>query len=265
MIICRLNLIEYILVPMAEDTGELTSPDEKSNKEWLPQPEAIDYRKILGDSNVLFVSDDHTSFTDKDAFKQALDALVKVGVTDLGLEMLPRGFNTEDVEAAKTHFQSRWEKAPGMPAKYLEVLTHAKRLGLNVWGLEISSDEYRRHSQDETFEKRNKQWADIIDGELHRFPEKKAVIYCGSAHTGYSPFGRGVNQILEGWNYKPVVVKYWGDDHDIALNTEARTIQQYIENNKPEDAFMVPVPMPMRTADYFIYTGKSQKQPPANT
>ncbi|MBI2595581.1 hypothetical protein HYW46_02495 [Candidatus Daviesbacteria bacterium] len=42
-------------------------------------PEPVDYGKILGNNRVLFINDSHTSFTDKEAFKGALERLAEGG------------------------------------------------------------------------------------------------------------------------------------------------------------------------------------------
>ncbi|MBI2196575.1 hypothetical protein HYU45_03080 [Candidatus Daviesbacteria bacterium] len=77
-------------------------------------PEPVDYGKILGNNRVLFINDSHTSLTDKEAFKKALEELSKLGITDLALEMLPKGFDTTDPEKVRQYLQDYWDdKGPG--------------------------------------------------------------------------------------------------------------------------------------------------------
>ena len=80
---------------MAEDNipTENRPNTENENQEVI---EPIDYKKILGAKRILFVADSHTSFDDKKAFMQALPELKTLGISDIALEMLPKGFNTED-------------------------------------------------------------------------------------------------------------------------------------------------------------------------
>ena len=85
----------------------LRSPEGGRNSEEIPGPEPVNIDKILGDATVLFVSDDHTSLRNKDAFKDLLPALKERGVTELFLEMLPKGFDTENDTEIKKYWGKR--------------------------------------------------------------------------------------------------------------------------------------------------------------
>lgn len=78
----------------------------------MGHPESIDFQKILGDASVLFISDDHTSLTNKDIFKNFLTELQKERVTELFLEMLPMGFDTTNESDVKEYLNTHWDERP---------------------------------------------------------------------------------------------------------------------------------------------------------
>jgi hypothetical protein len=119
--------------------------------EGLGTQEPVNYGKILGDIRTIFIADDHTSLSVKNAFKNTLTELSKLGITDLALEMLPKGFDTTDEAAVATYFNENWDKNSGMAEKYKELFDYAKSLGLRVWGLDIPAETYQDSSIADTF------------------------------------------------------------------------------------------------------------------
>ena len=69
--------------------------------------------------------------------------------------MLPKGFDTEDVDAVREYFNQHWQKGKNMEGEYFDIYSRARELGLRVWGIDISTEEYQAQSQSATFDKRN--------------------------------------------------------------------------------------------------------------
>jgi len=228
--------------------------------EGLGTPEPVDYKKVLGDARTIFLSDDHGSFLVKDASKDALAELSKLGVTDLALEMLPEGFDTTDGDAVTEYLKKNWDKSPGMAEKYKELIDYAKSLGLRVWGLDISAQSYQAKSISDTFVERNQQWADLIADRLIDTPDAKVVVFGGSAHSGYYPVGDRANNLLDKKGNKSVVVNYWGGDSVMTYLPEAKLVHDYIQNNNIESGFMVRIANPSRSSDYIVHIAQVAQQ-----
>lgn len=224
---------------------------ENLKTENLAVTEAIDYKKILGDKRVLFVADSHTSVDDKKAFKQELPKLAELGITDIALEMLPKGFNTEDVDAVREYFNQHWQKGNNMENEYFDIYSRARELGLHVWGIDISIEEYRAQSQSATFDKRNRQWADEVESHLKASPNAKVAVFHGMGHAGYYPAGGRVNNMLVSRGVDSVVVHHYGGDHNDTFLEEEKMMQRLTQERK--DPFMVKVSKPSRSADYMIH------------
>lgn len=225
--------------------------------EGLGTQEPVNYGKILGDARTIFISDDHTSFSVKNAFKNALTELSQLGITDLALEMLPKGFDTTNEAAVTAYFHENWDKNSGMAEKYKELFDYAKSLGLRVWGLDIPAEAYQARPPADTFFQRNQQWADLIEDHLNTNPGTKIVVFNGSAHTGYYPAADRTNNLLDKKGHKSVVVNYWGGDKNSQFVPEEKLIGKYVQDNNVENSeFMLRVPVASRTSDYIIYVGK---------
>lgn len=220
-------------------------------------PEPVDYSKILGNNRILFVNDSHTSFTDKEAFKNALARLAEGGVTDLALEMLPMGFDTSDPEKVRHYLQDHWDdKGPGMGDKYFEIYSLAKSLGMKTHGLDISNEEYLASGQSATFGQRNRQWAEIIKTKLEEDLNTRVVVFCGGSHSGYYPARDRANNILEDLGYQSSCARYFGGDNNSPFLDEEKLMQGLIKSRDPGANFMVEFKSPRRLADYIIYPGK---------
>lgn len=246
---------------MDEVKENLQTRDENVEK-GLEKPESIDYGKILGDARSVFISDDHCSFSVKDAFNDALVELSKLRVTDLALEMLSKEFDTTNEDAVVKYFEKNWEKSPGMAAKYKELFDHAKNLGLRVWGIDISDQSYQERSLSDTFVERNQQWADLIADRLSSTPDAKVAVFCGSAHSGYYSVGDRANNLLARKGYKSAVVNYWGGDSNDTYLPEAKLVHDYVNSGDVKNKFMVKIPAKSRSADYMIFVGSQNTSTP---
>lgn len=228
---------------------------EKTQETKTEDIEKINYKKILGESEVIFIADSHDSFQDKEAFRDALKNLSKLGVKSVALEMFPQGFNIKDKKAAKDYLQKYWEIRPGLADKYFELLTEAENLGMDVFGLDIPIEEYQSQNQKSTLNRRNQLWATLIEGRLKE-TQKKIVVFHGSAHTGHYPAGGRVNNILENDGHSSVLVGFFGGDNGSAITPEERQVENLIKENKIKPGSMLKISSISRGKDYIIYTGE---------
>lgn len=167
------------------------------------------------------------------------------------------GFDTSDPEKVRQYLQDHWDsKGPGMGDKYFEIYSLAKSLGMNIFGLDIPSEEYRATSIASTFHKRNKQWAGLIKERLDDNQNAKVVVFCGGSHSGYYPARDRTNNILEDLGYKSGNASYFGGDNNFPITDEDKLIQGLIGSGNQKSGFMVEFRSPRRPADYIIYPGE---------
>lgn len=257
--------------PATLSSVSVTQQNEQTIFEGLlGELQPVDYGKILEDNRLLFIADNHMSFDDKEAFGEALENLVKLEITDLALEMLPKDFDTSNAQAIRAHLRANWEKKPGMSDEYFCIITKAQQLGIRVFGIDVSpatETSWFIAGRDKAFSfvARNKIWVNAIKSKLENDPRSKIVVFHGSTHTGYYPARDLVNNHLEDFGYKSKSVSYIGGDHKLGLSAvdeEKATVAVAKSRNMPSP-FMVKVLPARRDRDYIIYTKPQSSDVPA--
>lgn len=126
--------------------------------------ELVDYTKLWeSETPVLFIGERHTLNSDKDEIIKNLPILKKLGMTHLAMEMLREEEQqiVDDYLSGKISreiileiFKNGWDKGPGIPEKYMELLDAAKLNGMRILAVDLytASSEY---STGEFFRKRN--------------------------------------------------------------------------------------------------------------
>ncbi len=168
--------------------------------------ERVDYGEIWpGNKPVLFLGERHTLKSDKDELIRSLAVLKRLGLTHVAMEM----FQQEHQNAVDSYFEGRlgrdkifaifmdfWNKRPGIPEKYMELVDAIKAQRLRLLAIDIytSAPEY---SSGEFFRRRNRNWASLIGGTIREIPDARILVYNGQSHSGYNLADDSANEILK--------------------------------------------------------------------
>lgn len=182
--------------------------------------EVVDYAKLWeNETPVLFIGERHTLKSDKDEIIRSLPMLKKLGMTHLAMEMLREEQQqiVDNYLAGKITrekvleiFKDGWDKGPGIPEKYMELLDAAKSNGMRILAIDLytASSEY---STEEFFRKRNANWARIAESVL-KDKKAKILFYCGQSHSGYNKVDDSANEILEKMGIRSKVIEFAGGE-----------------------------------------------------
>ena len=120
---------------------------EKDMDKLLSSRERIDLHKILGESQILLMEDDHAAPETKNFLKEHLVTLQGLSAKYVAMEMIPASYqddlNTWDLQAqrrVKAHLRINWDKGPGIVDLYMGLISESKKIGLTVVGIEDPND-----------------------------------------------------------------------------------------------------------------------------
>jgi len=199
--------------PELSDDAEIEEISKFINKHKEP----INYAELWKkETPVLFIGERHTLKSDKDEIIKSLPEFKKLGVTHLAMEMLQEKQQKiiDDYLAGKVArdkvlkiFKNGWNKGPGIPEKYMELIDAAKSNGIRILAIDL----YTKYDTGKFFRKRNTNWARIAEAILK---DKKARIlfYCGQSHSGYNKVDDSANEILKKIGIKSKVVEFAGGE-----------------------------------------------------
>jgi len=152
----------------------------------------VNYGKIWPTNiPVLFAGERHVSLSDKQEIIDHLRELKAQGLTHIGMEMLLERdqqlvndylAGKEPREKIRKLFDS-WDRGNGQPEKLMEMVDAAKAAKLKVLALDLNDDP--NNEPPHMFQKRNENWARIIDATLKSDRHARVLVYCGVDHSTY--------------------------------------------------------------------------------
>lgn len=182
--------------------------------------ESVDYAKLWENKTpVLFIGERHTVKSDKDEIIKNLPILKKLGMTHLAMEMLLEEHqqivdNYLDGKIASEKilkiFKDSWDKGPGIPEKYMELIDVAKSNSMRILAIDLYTASSEQ-STGEFFRKRNANWARIAESILKN-KKARILFYCGQAHSGYNKIHDSANEILVELGIGSKVVEFAGGE-----------------------------------------------------
>lgn len=173
---------------------------------------------LAGDRRVVFFGERHDDLGQKDLIISSLKTLkAQDGLTHLALEMLSKSdmpyvesyfYAAGSRQAVLDRLKQKWNIAPGVPEKYMQLIDAIKEAKLIPLALD-QPPEGKDDNRGTLFHDRNEHWAEAIAGPLKADSRAKVLVYSGRDHVGYAASGDLANQLLKSeYGYDSTVVNF---------------------------------------------------------
>lgn len=233
-----------------------------------PELGSLDYPSLFKIGRAIFFGECHSLSAPKEETIRNMGLFRQAGVTHLAMEMIPQSKQAvmdryyrvgDNQDILLAHLRGNWGYGPGIPEKYLLMIDAAKSSGIKVVGVDIDLSEDDPRRKEDQIADQNENWASIIYDVLHMNREAKVLVYCGSAHLGYSQFTSKVNTDLARKGLFSTVVKFiGGNSHvpplDICVGLDEHLQRAVIDKGFGSRHFAIAVkPTADRSADCYVH------------